>query len=397
MNQSTQNKINFFQSTDGAYPIFTYLISILRGHSIGKVREDIRLEAIECSKELARRDSSLNEPLVITMAQLLIRTLAIELTQAINQSLELNDQNEGDTNSLKVRFGDGADDIANISLLGSHGDTEDKLFNSAYLDLCTPMYGFEALYQLFGAFNPNNELVSYLNTHRSIISFLEACHVASLGLPRAAVDYKSDNHIILGDDLVGNQVSDKMAITTLTAYLLEVFFHRLADDALTVIKVNKDHVDLTLSKTTDKEDVVSDHTESQATITGVKSDIQPLVFGVWMKTMCDGFEDKKRVKIYADSEEDAAVEAVLGECHGYDEDDEDEDSDVDVNDVREAVRNKERYTDPASITDITVEYVIPLAMFDMKMIVNGQERTFKTHYPIEESGLPKHVINHYYQ
>ncbi|WP_339343576.1 hypothetical protein [uncultured Psychrobacter sp.] len=142
---------------------------------------------------------------------------------------------------------------------------------------------------------------------------------------------------------------------------------------------------------------MSDNAAGQGTITGTQSVVQPAVFGVWLETMCDGFADTIRVIVYADNEEDAAVNAILGECYGYNEDE--DESIVEVNDVREAVKNEEAYTDPASITDITVQYVVPLAMFDMKMVANGQERTFKTHYPIEnsDSDLPAYVINHYYQ
>ncbi|MGP5057595.1 hypothetical protein ACTXIV_02570 [Psychrobacter celer] len=143
---------------------------------------------------------------------------------------------------------------------------------------------------------------------------------------------------------------------------------------------------------------MSDNAAVQGTITGTQLAVQPAVFGVWLETMCDGFADTKRVKIYADNEEDAAVNAILGECYGYDEDDEDGNQ-VEVNDVREAVKNEEAYTDPASLISIAVEYIVPLATFDMKMVANGQERTFKTHYPIENSDndLPAYVINHYYE
>ena len=143
---------------------------------------------------------------------------------------------------------------------------------------------------------------------------------------------------------------------------------------------------------------MSDNAAGQATITGTQLGTQSAVFGVWLETMCDGFADTKRVKIYADNEEYAAVNAILGECYGYDEDDEDGNQ-VEVNDVREAVKNEEAYTDPASLTSIAVEYIVPLATFDMRMVVNDQERTFRTHYPIENSDndLPAYVINRYYE
>ena len=132
----------------------------------------------------------------------------------------------------------------------------------------------------------------------------------------------------------------------------------------------------------------------QATITGTHSVAQSAMYGVWLKTMCDGFEDTKTLEIYAENEEDAAVRAILSECYIYNKDD-DESGEVE-NEVRNAVRNDEIFTDPASVTDISVEYVVPLVTFDMKMVVSGQERTFKAHYPMEDGDLPEYVIRHYY-
>lgn len=142
---------------------------------------------------------------------------------------------------------------------------------------------------------------------------------------------------------------------------------------------------------------MSNDTAVQATITGNQSADQQAVFGVWLDTMCDGFTDNRNVIIYADNKEDAAVQAILGECYGYDEDEDEDDNIIDTNDVRNAVKNEERFTDSASETDISVVFIVPLTAFDMKMVLNGKEREFTAYYPIEENDFPEYVINHYYR